>query len=321
MEQSCRHRSLSILPRLRPSPDSASADLLTSIANTYRPSAAFDPHEQVVFTEISDRGGPIAFSRIRANERQSDGTRIYEVAGQVLPPWRRLGLGGALLAHSEMRLRQIATTQPTKSRRFFGSYAFDTQIGNLALLESRGYAQTRELESHTMVRPTLDGAPAAPLPPGLEVRSVGPEHKRQIWDLYQQCDADELGATPGTEDDYAQWASSPFWDESMWQVAWDGDQPVGMVLNFIQPDENARYGRERGYTEYINVARPWRRRGVARSLIVGSFGVLKRAGMTEAALGVYVHNPTGAHHLYESLGYRAVQSRFTYRRPMDARPA
>lgn len=44
--------------------------------------------------------------------------------------------------------------------------------------------------------------------------------------------------------------------------------------------------------------------------------------MTEAALGgVYVHNPTGAHHLYESLGYRAVQSRFTYRKPMDARPA
>lgn len=46
-----------------------------------------------------------------------------------------------------------------------------------------------------------------------------------------------------------------------------------------------------GYTENINIARHWRRRRVARALIVRSFGVLEAGTMTEAALGVHVHNP------------------------------
>ncbi len=38
--------------------------------------------------------------------------------------------------------------------------------------------------------------------------------------------------------------------------------------------------------------------------------------MTEAALDVYVHNPTGARQLYESLGYEAVRSLLCYRKPL-----
>jgi len=40
--------------------------------------------------------------------------------------------------------------------------------------------------------------------------------------------------------------------------------------------------------------------------------------MTEAALDVHVSNPTGARHVYESLGYRAVRTLFTYRKPLNA---
>lgn len=90
-----------------------------------------------------------------------------------------------------------------------------------------------------------------------------------------------------------------------------------MVLKVIVADENERFGRRRGYTEDIMVARRWRRRGVARALIAQSFGVLKERGMTEAALGVYVNHPASARELYESLGYRTVRSAFTYRKPLD----
>jgi len=113
-------------------------------------------------------------------------------------------------------------------------------------------------------------------------------------------------------------ANYPFWDESLWVVAWDRDRPIGMVLNFVKSEENVHYGRLRGYTEYINVARDWRRRGVARALILESFAVLERSGMNEAALGVFVHNPTGARQLYESLGFRAVRSLIAHRKPMLA---
>lgn len=38
----------------------------------------------------------------------------------------------------------------------------------------------------------------------------------------------------------------PFWDDTLRQVGWHGDEPVGLVLNFIRADENARFGRLRG---------------------------------------------------------------------------
>lgn len=140
---------------------------------------------------------------------------------------------------------------------------------------------------------------------------------RNIWALFRNATADGPGLRVTTEDNYQRWASWPFWDRGMWQIAWDGGNPVGMVLNFIRPDENEHFGRCRGYTEYINVARGWRRRGVARALIVQSFAVLKRHGMTEAALDVYVNHPTGARQLYESLGYQPVRSLLCYRKQLS----
>jgi ribosomal protein S18 acetylase RimI-like enzyme len=64
------------------------------------------------------------------------------------------------------------------------------------------------------------------------------------------------------------------------------------------------------------VRRPWRRRGLARALLVRSFAVLKKRGMAEAALGVDTNNPNGALRLYESVGFRSVKRYATYRKSL-----
>lgn len=286
---------------------------LLSIANSYRSTAGFEPKRDVVFAEID--GNPAAFSRI-THARQEDGIRIYDVAGQVLPQWRRRGLGAALLRNAVARQRERAWRHPADSPKLLQSSVFDGQVGARSLLEEHGFTQTPELELQDMVRPTVDDFPFAALPPELVLRPAQPEHMRQIWALFRGASSDGLGALEAGEDDYQRWASWPFWDLSLWQIAWDGQRPAGMVLNFIRADENAHFGRRRGYTEFINVAREWRRRGVARALIVRSLAVLKERGMLEAALDVYVHNPTGARQLYESFGYRKVRSLSCYRRQL-----
>jgi ribosomal protein S18 acetylase RimI-like enzyme len=90
-----------------------------------------------------------------------------------------------------------------------------------------------------------------------------------------------------------------------------------MVRSFINHAENAEYNRKRGWTEFISVRRPWRKRGLARALIVESFEVLKQHGMTEAALGVDAENLSGALRVYESVGFRVVKRSSTYRKPLD----
>ena len=89
-----------------------------------------------------------------------------------------------------------------------------------------------------------------------------------------------------------------------------------MVLSFIDQEENAEYGRQRGYTETICVRRPWRRQGLARALIARSFLALKERGMTEAALGVDAENLNGALQLYKSMGFGVVKRHATYRKKM-----
>ena len=98
-------------------------------------------------------------------------------------------------------------------------------------------------------------------------------------------------------------------DPTLWQVAWDGDEIVGMVRPFINAEENARFGVRRGWCENISTRAPWRGRGVASALISRALRALRERGMTEAALGVDAQNETGALRLYQAMGFREVSAR------------
>ena len=86
-------------------------------------------------------------------------------------------------------------------------------------------------------------------------------------------------------------------------MSWLGDTVVRQVKPFINTEENAARGYQRGYSEYISTHRDWRTRGIAGALLAMSLRELRKRGMTEAALGVDTNNPGGAFHLYTSLGF------------------
>jgi ribosomal protein S18 acetylase RimI-like enzyme len=87
-------------------------------------------------------------------------------------------------------------------------------------------------------------------------------------------------------------------------------------MNFIEHDQNEKFNRKCGWTENISTRREWRRRGIARALIVRSMHMHKAKGMTEVRLGVDTNNPNGALKLYQSLGYEKCKTWITYRKAM-----
>lgn len=226
-----------------------------------------------------------------------------------------------MLRNSERRLRQIAEQHLSDGHglpdapRYFQAWAADTETGTEGLLLSEGYSPVRH--GYNMVRPLDEEVIVTPLPPGLEVRPVKPEHRRAIWEADQEAFRDHWGYVPGEEKDYQRWLSDPIQNPDLYQVGWDGDQVAGMVLNFVNQPENEEYHRKRGYTEGISVRRPWRKRGLARALLTRSLQMFKDMGMTEAALGVDPENRTGALRLYESVGFRVVKRFSTYRKPLE----
>ena len=285
------------------------------VARYYQHLTNCDPFRDMLFVETD--GQVRGYSRVWW-QQQPDGERFYRHLAFLVPELRGKGIRQSMLQHNEQRLREIGCAHPPGEPKQFESWAADTEVDWGSLLAGAGYKEVRY--GFEMVRPDLEEIPDLPLPRGLEVRPVGPDQYRAVWEAAEEAFRDEWGYTEDewTEDQFQGFVGQRTFMPELWQVAWDGDEIAGMVLNFVNAEENREYERQRGYTETICVRRPWRQRGLARALIARSFSLLKKLGMTEAALGVDAQNPNGALALYKSMGFRAVRRVTTYRKPLDS---
>jgi ribosomal protein S18 acetylase RimI-like enzyme len=272
-----------------------------------------DPFTDMFFVEVHD--DPIAYARVGWYP-ESEGDCIYYGLGWVHPGWRRQGIGTAVLKQNERRIREIAAGHPEGAAKFFQNEYSDKQPGVKALMKANGYREVRW--GYEMSRSMDDPLPEAPLPEGLEVRpATCEEHFRAIFQAENEAFRDHWGHVEATEESYQRWRTQPLFEPELWKVAWDGAQVAGMVLNFLNRDENAEFNRKRGYTENISVRRPYRRRGLARALLVQSIRMFREMGLEETALGVDTQNPNQALRLYESVGYRLVEKHTTVRKPLE----
>ncbi|MEJ5309228.1 MAG: GNAT family N-acetyltransferase [Anaerolineae bacterium] len=294
------------------------ATTVEDIARDYAHLVNSDPYRDMLFVEM--HGEVIGYSRVFWFKRD-DGAYAYGHFAALLPAWRGLGIRRAMLHHNERRLREIATAHINSNgrnpaERYFESWANKTETHWRALLTEAGYVPVRY--GYLMVRPDLENIPDLPLPDGVEVRPVRPEDYWTIWYAAKEAFRDHWGYSEDewAETNFENWQESDIFTPELWQVAWDGDEVAGMVLNFIDEKENAAYNRKRGYTETICVRRPWRRKGLARALIARSLAVLKAQGMSEAALGVDAQNPNGALQLYKSMGFSPVQEETAFRKSL-----
>jgi mycothiol synthase len=279
-----------------------------AIANELDHIDGFSAIRDVVLAEI--HGQLVAIGQRRVAVR--DGTPVYDSFGVVRPDRRRRGLGRALLRHAERAARLRAEAEGGTAGAQLGSWAFGETLGAIALLESEGYTVVRWFWEMELT--DLGELPEAGLPDGLELRPVPTDRLRDVlvadWEAFQ----DHWGARPFSEADVGRILGDPRTDPTLWQVAWAGDEVAGSVLPAIYPEDNAASGVERGWLDRVSVRQPWRRRGVARALIVAALRELGTRGMERASLGVDAANPTGALGLYESLGFRAVRRGMAYRK-------
>jgi ribosomal protein S18 acetylase RimI-like enzyme len=285
---------------------------LEGLASEYANLTNSDPYQDALVAEVDDR--MVGFARVEWRD-QNDGSRRYDTMGHVDPPWRRQGIGRALLHWCLERLRLIGAGHGSVGERWFGAWAGDADRAGLDLLGETGFRPIRRF--HLMVRPTLDDIVVPPLPDGLEVRPVRDEDLRAIFLADSEAFLDHFGGVDPSDASFRRWVEHPTFDPSLFVVAWDGDDVAGAVLGLIDADENAAHGYRRGWLDSVFTRRRWRRRGLAVALIGRTMMLLRDRGMTSAQLGVDTDNPHRALTLYETAGFGSRSSATFFRRDWD----
>jgi mycothiol synthase len=289
----------------------ASHEMLLNWFSHARPS--YDPEKDVVVADFD--GIPVAYG-FTSWVDTTDGLRDYMTRGHVHPDWRRRGVGSAILAHNEARLREVAASHETERPRFYLAFSPDSRLGAVALLAGAGYHPVRYF--FDMLRPTLDDVEVPPMPEGLELRPVsGREQLRQLFDADADAFQDHWGGFDSSDELFEQWLADPDMDPTLHVVAYDGDEIAGAVMNEINVHENRELNRQRGLLDSVFVRRAWRGRGLAAALVARSLILLRDRGMTSAWLGVDAANPSGALRLYEKAGFAVHTRSAAYRKPME----
>ncbi len=255
---------------------------------------------------------PIGYSRLGWYSSHP-GNRLYYQISFLGEEHRASGFWPVVVAENERRLREIAAGLTPVPERYFQAWASDHQTDWMAVLSSAGYQVVRRFNNMLY---QLGDAPTKPLPAGVEIRPVLPEHMRKVWEAQKEMNAGlfENVVEDWLDEKYPAWLAKPENKPHFWQVAWEGDRLAGMAMARLDENENT-HGKH-GYTEHIYVRPQWRGHGLASALIARSLQVLKAQGATEVELGVDAENESAAFRLYERLGYKTFSVDTWYRKKM-----
>ncbi len=285
---------------------------LAELDNLYANLTGSDPYRDCLVLERE--GMLVGYCRTSSIEG-TDGGRVEEASVVLHPSLHDQATYLALLLDGEARLAAARADRAPHADDVLRIWTWDTDSVATRALGAAGYRAVHHF--YEMARPDLEHLPWVGLPAGLEVRPVLPEHWRSIWEADVEAFSDDWDPDDASETGFQRFLGEPDQVPALWQVAWDGDEVAGLVLVTINEAANARFGRREGVLDSVAVRRAWRRRGLARALIVRALVALRDHGETRATLGVDIDNPNEALGLYTSCGFVIQASGAAYEKRID----
>lgn len=219
--------------------------------------------------------------------------------------WGR-GLSAWLLHLGEQRACAAIGHLPPGNPRVLRAARFADNEPARRLFASRGFAYVR---TFWLMETELTATPSSPRPPrGVSIRPYDPG-----WDdarLHAALAESFRNHWGDSFPEFEEWhrleigeAGSSF-DPGLWFVATDGEEIIGAVCcrgSSPRAIDTARVSN-------LAVRPSWRRRGVARALLLTAFTEFVRRDIPRAELTVDAENPTGATRLYEQAGMQPALS-------------
>ncbi|MFT3798185.1 GNAT family N-acetyltransferase [Microbacterium sp.] len=276
-----------------------------------------DPSRDTIIGWHAD-GRPVAFGSAFLHPAR-EGTLTVHLFGAVLPELWRRGIGTQvqrwLVARALQQLAEVAPTLPA----LFGRgeweanlkvYADEVNLGIPRLAEQAGFAPERWFTSmlRDLAGEEAEAVPTLAAPDGMRV--VEYTHDRDEDARLARNDAfrDHWGSLPSAPETWAKFVGGEFFRADLSRLVLDADGAIAaFCLASVNEDDWESLGASNAYIDLIGVVRAHRRRGLAPLAISGTLQAIADAGLEKAVLDVDTASPTGAHTLYEGLGFRATE--------------
>ena len=141
--------------------------------------------------------------------------------------------------------------------------------------------------------------------------------ERVVYDLHQDAFQDTWEHFHRPYEQWDHWMiRGGDLDPSLWFLAADGDEVVGIALC-----RDAETEPDLGFVSILAVRRAWRGRGLGLALLRHAFAAFHRRGKRRVGLGVDAESPTGAVRLYERAGMSVVRRFDIYEKELRAAQA
>ena len=256
-----------------------------------------EPHRHRFIAAFDGIPAGVAFAYV--DPQRTDGKGM--MSGPHVPPeLRRRGIGTALA-------RTVLADLTRRGRTTAEAHERDRADIN-GFLSSLGFKPIRRFSR--MRRPLAD------LPHGIgesaeaEVAAVDPTPTvlSTIIAIENEAFKEHFNYRPFTfaEFEFLVRASAEEGSVMHISLACIGGEPVGYLWYGYDPKEIAHLKKNRGGLWDLGVLKPHRSRGIAKALMLAAMRHLRSDGMDEVDLYVDNTNVTGAHHLYEHLGFTLV---------------
>ena len=230
-------------------------------------------------------------------------TEIFvHLEGAVIPRLRRRGIGAQLGQWQVDRARQAMADTGTSLPGTILMYTRDTDEGARVVAQSLGLQAERWFTS--MVRDLSQPIPDQPeLPEGMSVVPCTPELFDQTRQARNDSFRDHWGSLATPPAMWQHQLNSPHFRPDLSWVALHHDEVAAFAMGFAYQQNWEYQGFSSVYIDLIGVRRAWRGRKLAIAVIGALLRAAADAGLDKAVLDVDADNPSGAQHMYASLGF------------------
>ncbi len=182
----------------------------------------------------------------------------------------------------------------------------------ISLLTERGFKVDRYYL--TMKRSLNLDIPLPQFPAGFRLSHRTKKGDLQAWvELFNESFIDHWNHHDLNIATLKHWLNDPNYNPELDLIA---IAPNGKFAAFcycnINPIENLRYGHNEGWIEWLGTQRNFRKLGLGKAMLLAGLHCLKKAGVATAKLSVDADSLTGATRLYESVGFRPVETWVDY---------